>query len=422
MKKFTVGAIAAAITVLALAGCTGGAPGSDASKSLRYLIPQPETADQLTLIKEDMKTFEKQSGITVKLDVLPNDNLQTIIQTQLKSGNGPDVFDYGTGPGFAGVLAKAGLLRDLTADYTSRDWPIYDFAKERATYGGKVLGIPANVEEYGIFYNTEIFSKLGISEPKNLGDLEAASAKIKDAGIVPLAVADKEGWEGGHYLSMALSSRVGSKGMSELLNGQTPWTSPDVVAALTTWQKLNASGYLTPSPTAVAYDNANALFYAGKAAMVPTGSWLVNGMETNANFKVGFIPFPSEKDKGIYSGGLGSGTFISAKTTKADSALKLLDYLMSAERGRWQVEKLHTIPAFPVDTSDVKATPLFAQVLASTSEITKGTGEFGYNIDVLTTDTFNKAMWDGVQGILSNQKSPEDVAKALQAAFTKPGS
>ena len=33
-----------------------------------------------------------------------------MLQTQLRSGEGPDVFSYDTGPGFAGALAKAGLV------------------------------------------------------------------------------------------------------------------------------------------------------------------------------------------------------------------------------------------------------------------------------------------------------------------------
>jgi raffinose/stachyose/melibiose transport system substrate-binding protein len=411
---------AAIVAALALVGCTGTAPNSGDqgnAKELRYLIAQPETPEQLELVKTDLQKFESQSGIKVKLDVLPNDNLQTILQTQLRSGEGPDVFDYGTGPGFAGVLANAGLLYDLTDAYQTRGWKIYPFAKERATFNGKAFGIPANVDEVGIFYNKDLFAKLGLSEPKNLPALKDAAAKIKAAGTISIAVADKEGWEGGHLLSMALSSRVGADKMDDLLSGRLSWSSPDVVAALEVWNTFNKSGLLTPSPTAVGYDNANALFYSGKAAMIPTGSWLVQGIVKNAKFNVGFIPFPSEADEGIFSGGLGSGTFISAKTTKTEAALKFLDYLQSPERGRWQVQNLNTIPAFPVDTSGVQVPPLFAQVLENTSAITKGTGEFGYNIDVLTADAFNKAMWDGMQGILSGQKTPAKVAQSLEAAF-----
>ena len=41
------------------------------------------------------------NGITVKLDVVPSENVKTILQTQLRSNDGPDVFNYDTGPASA---------------------------------------------------------------------------------------------------------------------------------------------------------------------------------------------------------------------------------------------------------------------------------------------------------------------------------
>ena len=191
------------------------------------MIGQPESPEDLANIKADIETFEAGSnGITVKLDVVPSENVRTILQTQLRSGNGPDVFGYDTGPGFAGALAKAGLVHDLTDAYAKYNWPVYDFAKQRVTFDGKIVGIPSQMEEVGVFYNKDIFAKLGLDEPQNLSDLMAAATKIKDSGIIPMTLADKEGWEGGHLLSMSLSSEVGSAGMDKLLAGETPLGRP----------------------------------------------------------------------------------------------------------------------------------------------------------------------------------------------------
>jgi raffinose/stachyose/melibiose transport system substrate-binding protein len=420
-------ALALASALLATTSCTGGSPGTSASdvpqqtsgpEQIRYMIGQPEDPGDLDLTKADIKTFESQNpGITVKLDVVPSDNVRTVLQTQLRSGQGPDVFGYDTGPGFAGALEKAGLLYDLTGAYAKNGWPIYDFAKQRVTFDGKVVGIPSDIEELGIFYNKDLFAKLGIAQPHSLDDLRAAARTVADAKLVPLAVSDKEGWQGGHLLSMALSSQIGSQGMSDLLSGKTSWDSPAVISSLSVWDDLAKAGDLTSSPVAVTYDSANALFYSGKAAMNPTGSWLTQDLQRNAKFGVGFIPFPAQAGPGIFSGGLGSGTFVSASTKHAEASTKFLNYLVSPAHGRWQVENYHTIPAFPVDTSGVKASPLFAQILGDASKIAAGSGDFGYNIDVLTTDTFNNAMWNGMQGILTGQTSPNAVAKNLQRTF-----
>jgi raffinose/stachyose/melibiose transport system substrate-binding protein len=271
------------------------------------------------------------------------------------------------------------------------------------------------METIGIFYNADIFAEQGIDPPKTLADLQAASEKLRDAGITPMAVGDKEGWEGGHLLSMALSSAVGSDGMQKLLAGDASWESPEVVDALSFWKAANENGLLPESPTSVDYDTSLSYYYTGDAAMIPTGSWLVGEIDDNTDFETGYIPFPGPDGEGIFAGGLGSGPFVSATTDAPDAAVELLDFLASEEHGQWTVENFHTIPPMPIDTSGLDVSPLFAQVLEDIAGLAEG-GDFGVNIDVLASDAFNEAMLDGMQAVLTDQATPQEVAANLQAA------
>jgi len=408
----------AGLLAFALAGCTGGAPGggNEDPNSITFMIGNPEDPADLELTEADMAKFEKESGIHVELKVIPIENVQTIVQTQLRSGEGPDVFGYDTGPGFAGALAEAGLVFPLTDAYEDLDWPIYDFAKERVTFDGEIVGIPNDIETLGLYYNSTVFDELGIDRPESTGDLLDACQTIQDAGLIPIALNDLDGWQGGHYLSVILSSMVGSAGMEEFVDGTKSWDSPEVVEALSLLDDFNKAGCFPPSPVAIDYDNGNALFYSGQAAMNLTGSWLVKDTERNVDFEVAYIPFPAPDGPGIFSGGLGAGVFINATSKKTDSAVKFLDYLMTQEHGAWVIQNAQSIPAFPIDTSGVEATPLFTQVLDDAAKIADGTGDFGYNIDVLTSTEFNQAMWDGVQAVLTGQATPEEVAANLEAA------
>ena len=177
----------AAAACLLTAACTGQSPtaSDDDTKddgkpqSLRWLIEEPEDAAALKALKEHIATFEKDSGIKVKISTLPFDNMRTILQTQLRSGEGPDVFNWGSGPSFGGALAENGLLYDLTDAYEKYKWPVFDFAKERVTVTGKIYGIPGEMETIGVFYNKDIFTKLNIAEPKSLDDLRAAADTVK---------------------------------------------------------------------------------------------------------------------------------------------------------------------------------------------------------------------------------------------------
>jgi raffinose/stachyose/melibiose transport system substrate-binding protein len=414
----TLAATLAATSCLWAAGCTGAAPNDDdggGSKTLTYLIEEPEDAEALDALKEHIATFEKDAGIDVQVKTLDFGTMRTVLQTQLRSGDGPDVFNWGSGPGFGGALADAGLLYDLTDAYAAHDWQVYDFAKDRVTVDGKVYGVPGELETVGLFYNKDLFAKLGLDQPTSVDDLLAAAKTVKASGRTPMAVGDKEGWEGGHLLSMALSSAIGGDGMEQLFDGERSWDSPEVVSALKLWENMNESGYLSESPTSVDYDTATAQFYSGEAAMIPTGSWLVGELDDNADFEVGYIPFPAPDGAGIFTGGLGSGPYISANTSKADAAIEFVDFLASPEHGAWTVENLHTIPPMPLDTKGLDISPLLAQVVDDTAAVAKG-GDFGYNIDVMTSDKFNEVMYDGVQAILTGQQSADEVAADLEAA------
>jgi raffinose/stachyose/melibiose transport system substrate-binding protein len=426
MRRSTTTTAGAALTVLlALTACTGTTGGTDDAEggadggavTLRYLIEEQEDADALALLEGRMDEFEAANeGITIDLQQAPLDSMRSVLQTQLRSGEGPDVFRWGSGPSFGGALAEAGLLLDLTDAYEENGWEVYDFAKEQVTLDGKVYGIPGEMETIGVFYNKEVFDNLGLAEPTTLAELDAAAAAAKDAGFVPFAVSDQEGWQGGHLLSMALSSRIGSDRVNALIAGEDSWTSPDVVAALQQWSDWQSSGYLTEFPTSINYDSGTALFLSGEAAMIPNGSWFVDAIVVDADFEAGYIPFPTEDDAGIFTGGLGSGPFVSAQTEHPEEAIAFLDFLASEEHGRWVVENLQLIPSFPVDTEGLDIPPLFTQVLEDTEQLASGEGDFGVNIDVVAEDALNQAMYDGMQGLFTGQSTAQQVAESLQEA------
>jgi raffinose/stachyose/melibiose transport system substrate-binding protein len=408
--------------VLGLATVTGGAPGGHSTagsgKSVSYMIGQPDTPAQLDATKRELAYFEKQSGVKVDLRVVPQANARTLVQTQLRSGNGPDVFAYDTGPGFAGVLAKAGLLYDLSSHAVQRRWPLFGWTKPSVTFGGKFYGIPDQIEEVGLFYNKDLFAQMNLPAPTSLAILKSDAAALKKAGKIPFASGDKEAWEGGHLLSMALAGQVGATEMANLVDAKSSWHSPGVMNALATWATFQKDGYLSPSPNGITYDNSNALFYSGKAGMDPTGTWLVQTLKDSVKFNVGFVPFPAPSGQAVPTTGLGSGTFMSSSTKNATAALKLMDFLVSPHHGSFEIDN-YQIPAYSVDTSAAKVSPLFQQVVSDTATYAKSGSGTGQNIDVSETDVFNKAMWDGMQGILGGQATPDQVAQQLQAAAQK---
>jgi raffinose/stachyose/melibiose transport system substrate-binding protein len=416
-------ALAAALVVAACGGDSGASGGGSGEKvTINLLVGQPESTRDDFNQKRDIQEFnDSQDKVEVNRESMDNDQLRTILKTRLNSNNGPDIFSYDTGPGFGGTLAKAGLVAPLDKYYDKYNWPIYDWARARATYGGKTYAIPDQVEEVGLFYNTSLLKKLGYAQPpKTVDELEAMADKAKAQGLIPLAFADKDQWPAGHQFSMMVSNLLGRKGLDDILYGNGSWDSPPVVKGIDLYFKQFAQkGYFPKGVNGLSYDDGNALFYQQKAVAVPTGTWLVSDITQKASFPVTFAPFPSIDGSPISPpAGVGGGYFVSAKTKHMPQVMEYLNWWMSKQQAQHRIETYNQIPAFSVDTSSLKVTPLFKQVLTSLSK-SEDPSAFGYNIDVLTPENFNDVMSTGFQDVLNGGRTPQQQAADLEAAWKK---
>ena len=418
------GAPAAPTTAPAAATDAGAESPAAGPVEITYLVGIAEDPEIDLQAEAMIKEFnDTHPNIQVKREALENDQLRTIIQTRLGSGD-VDVFGYDTGPGFGGVLAKAGLVADMAPAYEKYGWGTFDWAKSRCSYSGVLSCLPGQVEELGIYYNKAMFAERGFSEPTTLEEFTTIMDAFKADGITPLAFGDQPQWPAGHQWSMTLSNLVGREGMDARLYGDEKWNDAASVKAIDIFfRQFQEAGYFPKDPNAVTYEDANALFYAGKAAMIPTGTWLVSEITDNTKdkFDVGFFPFPAiDGGKVSPPAGLGGGTFVAANSKNKDAAFEFLDWTISDEVvKKWLLPVFNQIPAQPVDTTGVEVSPLFQIVLDDLAQSSGESSEFGYNIDVLTPAGFNEQMFTGFQEVLSGKLSPQEQADKLQAEYEK---
>ena len=363
-----------------------------------------------------VKAFEAANpDIKIKRDVQKIDEMRPVIQTALSSGSGPDVFYYDTGPGFAGVLAKAGLIVPLDDLYASNlDKHVFAWTKERTRFDGKVYGVGNELEFVGVYYNQDLFGKLGLQAPTSYEDFVKVCEALKAAGKVPIAFGDKDGWPAFHIFSMYMNNMLGKEKLDKLLFGNDSWDDPAIVAGIKAFfVDANKAGYLIPSTTAVNYDDSKNLFVSGEAGMMATGTWLIADITDNAKFKPGwfFMPKAGGGDP-LPPAGMGSGYFISAKSANQDAAKKFISFLFDPANAKYWAEGMNAVPPVKFDVAAMNVPPLYRFAVDALAK-----QAMGYNIDVLTPDKFNSTMLEGFQAVLTGQKSPEQQAKDLQAAM-----
>jgi raffinose/stachyose/melibiose transport system substrate-binding protein len=405
MAKLTTLATAGVLTLLA-----SGALAQQVT--LRVLDTFTETSEGMDAL---IAAFEEANpDIDVQRDVQAVDDMRPTIQTALNSGTGPDVFYYDTGPGFAGVLAGAGLLRPLDDLYASGALDhIYPWTKERVTFDGHIYGIGHAVEFLATYYNADLFAENDIAEPTTYDEFLAACETLKGAGIVPIAFGNAAGWPAFHNFSLFANNMIPQDRLRTMIAGEESWDSPEVAAAIqAAFVDLNEKGYYNPSVNAVSYDDATALFSSGMAGMYMTGSWIIPTLaEAPFNVDFFFLPAP-EGGQTMPPAGLSSGYFISAATEHPDEAERFLKFLFDPANAKYWVEQISVIPPYAIDASTLSVSPLMAETISSLAD----PEAMGVNIDVLTPEAFNTTMLDGFQAILAGDRTPEEEAAALQAS------
>ena len=137
---------------------------------------------------------------------------------------------------------------------------------------------------------------------------------------------------------------------------------------------------------------------------------------------VEYAPFPAiDGAKGQYwISGVGSAWYISAKSAHQDEAASLLDYFFQPDTVKQWIEKAgFYVPVQVDDIASLNVSPLYKSILSvlQTGIGANATTQFGYNVDVLAPPQFNDAMQNGFQAVISGDKTPEQLAAELEAAW-----
>ncbi len=367
---------------------------------------------------------EQHPNVTIEREAFDTQQMQQTINAALGSGTGPDIIFYDTGPANAGVLADANLLLPLDSMADQYGWRdrIVESALQGASIDGQLFGMPLQIDLIGLYYNQTLMEQEGFTVPETVPQLIEFCGQASEAGYIPFAFGNSEGWPAFHQFSLTSNQMLGPDGMRSLLyQGQGSWDSPEIITGIETFfVDLEEAGCFNPDVNAINYDDANALFYSGQALMTPTGSWLIGDIEANMpDYEAALVPFPAiDGGQGsVWVSGLGSAYYISAASENQEAAGQFVDYLFTPETAqRWVGEASFFLP-MTVDTANLELSPLALSVIEVLDSAAAGETPLGYNIDVLTPPNFNDTMLNGFQAILAGDQTAEGLAAELQAAW-----
>jgi raffinose/stachyose/melibiose transport system substrate-binding protein len=298
-------AIALSGTLL-LASCGGSGGGAGDGKTLKlWHYEAPDSAMGIAW-KQAIAEFKKtHPGVKVEFEEKGFEQIQKTASMVLNSKDAPDVMEYNKGNATAGLLAKQGLLTDLTPEVTKYGWDKllspsvtttsrYD---ARGVMGsGNWYGVP-NFGEYAmVYYNKDLFAKYGVAVPTTPEEFTAALAAFKAKGITPLANAGAE-YPAQQYLYQLALSRADRAWVDafQLYKGKADFHDAAWTYAANTFADWVAKGYIAKTSSGAKAEDAGVSFISGKAPIFFSGSWWYGRFKSENTFDWGTSLWPGTK-------------------------------------------------------------------------------------------------------------------------------
>jgi multiple sugar transport system substrate-binding protein len=221
-----------------------------------------------------------------------SDNTLQKVLTAVRGGSPPDIaYLYGS---WAPNVAQIPQVVNLTqvVKRAGVNWnDFYTGERAVATVNGKVIGIPALVDNLAVVYNKTLFAKAGLQPPGpgwTWQDFVADAKKLTNPAVKQFGTAYvTPGTEDTVWHWEALLWEAGGQLLSPD-NTKAAFDSPAGLASLNTLRTMavtDKSMYLDPSDSA--YGN---LFNSGKIGMLVTGPW---DLAVFPNVKYGVQVMPS---------------------------------------------------------------------------------------------------------------------------------
>lgn len=424
LPKYTV--MVALLLGLLVAGCAVPAPGA---------VPAEEGAEEATTVSlwteftaggeatgiDAMVNAwnEKAEGSVIEHRPIGNEEFFTVIRTGLAGGEPPDILQY-EGYQQTRDFAAEGQLMDITDWWQDRRdrFDLLDAGEYACTYEGKIYCIPYTfLTGWQIYYNPTILEENGIEVPETFEDFIAAAETLKENGVTPIAIGNKNGWPGEHWWMAFLVQRCGVEGVYAAIRQEgAKFTDECFVQAAADLQNLAQSRYLSPGAASDDYGTAQAYFLSGQAAFFQTGSWFASGWESDPPpFEVGIMPFPRFAETEYAGDVIGAVTHVFGVPTEAEhpeEALEILDWFTSQEAAEiWAANGNSVMVEGAVEAAAPQVIKdLWAKVQAADNslpwienELPPGVGE--------------DKVYNGTVALITGDMTPEEFGESIQTAL-----
>ena len=208
----------------------------------------------------------------------------------------------------------------------------YDKGLSALYADGKNYSVPYNPYTISWYYNTEMFADAGITAvPTTWEELDAACAKLKEAGYEPITTDDAYF---GMMFQYYMERELGEDAIREMCDkGGDAWNNDQLKQALTALEDFATKGYFSTAIKTNAYPAGQQQFARKEAAMYFNATFMAseNAETAGDDFPYGEFAFTTVpggvSDTTVNTLG-GQAFMVNAKTESKDATYGLLHYFV----------------------------------------------------------------------------------------------
>ena len=290
-------------------------------------------AEAAAALKEYIADFEAaHPDVKVVLNEFESESYKVAIRNFLTSET-PDVALW-----FAGNRMKFFVDQDLFRDVSDvwEEYGLYDsMASSRlsVTVDDKQYGVPWGYYQWGMYYRTDIFDKVGLSVPTNFEELVAACSTLRENNITPVAIGTRYLWTAAgwfDYLNMRIN---GYEFHMDLAAGKVSYEDSRLDMVFDKWAELiNADCYLEDHAS-FGWEDGLTPMINGEAAMYLLGNFITGNLNTAGVLDhIDYFQFPKIVDGVPLSEDAPTDTIhIPAGAKNIEDAKKFLGFLSNPE-------------------------------------------------------------------------------------------
>lgn len=432
LKKWCSVAMVSMVVVGTLSGC--GSSGKESSKEgdggevvINFGIHVVNPKEQESVTYNIVQAFNEKNAGKYKVEFQAADTESHSKNMKLAASDNtlPEIFwlDASEAPEYS----NAGVLLDLN-DFLNENTEI------KAALGGMEsaftddngqYGLPYQCNVQGIFYNKELFDKVGVAYPTDettYEDMLGMLAKFKENGITPLSIGSKNSGFAMWEFNETLARYGWEENIDSILAGDKKFNNEDLVTCFEKLKGLAEAGAFPENMATIEYFDAKQLFNEGKAAMFGTGQWDCAEFDKNIGEKIGFWWGPtftdSDYDQEVAMKVPSAPIVVNAEVAEDEEVQEAVFEFLKFYYSKEAAELSYEGSIFPATNYEgMSATDTQYAMNAMLDTLASGWDSPSTAPDLTVTSAVQEALYNSLFGVMQETYTPEEALDLMDEAL-----